>query len=39
MSDTEPLFFINDKQTEIFKYNIFGKNPVCTDDDIDMAAF
>ena len=33
--DAEPLFLVNDQKSQIFKYNILGKQPVCTDHNIN----
>ena len=35
----EPLFFIDNHQSQIFKLHIFLDNAVCADNDIKLAVF
>ena len=35
--DAEPLFFVNDKQTEVAKLHVFRQQTVRADDDVDLA--
>ena len=37
MSDAEPLFLINDQESQIPEFDLFGKERMSSDDDIDSA--
>ena len=39
VADAEALFFVDDEQAEIGKFDVFGKNAVRADQDVDLAGF
>ena len=39
MTDTKPLFLVNDQQTQILADHIFGKDTMCSDHDIHRSFF
>ena len=38
MLDAEPLFLVENEQTQIAKFYVFGEKAVRTDDKVDLAA-
>jgi hypothetical protein len=39
VADAEALFFVDDEQAEIGKFDVFGKDAVGADQDVDLAGF